>query len=104
MELLTYYPFNMAAQITKSADDKVHTATDANSKYRIEIDRDVCIGAASCIALAGKTFALDGTNKLVFLEGDWDSDELLLAAAQSCPVFAIKIFDNATGQQLFPEA
>lgn len=98
----------MAAQITKSADDKVHTASNTTSatpsKYRIELDRDVCIGAASCIALAGKTFALDATNKVVFVDGDWDSDELLLAAAQSCPVFAIKVFDNATGQQIFPEA
>lgn len=74
------------------------------SKYRLEIDREACIGAASCVAIAGQTFTLDEENKVLIVEGDWDSDEMVLAAAQSCPVFAIKVFDNETGAQIFPEA
>ncbi len=75
----------------------------AKSKYIVELNRDVCIGAASCVAIAGATFKLDETNKVLLVEGDWDTDELILAAAQSCPVFAIKIKDAATGRQIFPE-
>ena len=74
------------------------------SKYIIEVDQEVCIGAASCVAIAGTTFKLDAANKVIIVEGDWDSDELILAAAQSCPVFAIKIKDATTGRQIFPEA
>lgn len=93
----------MATQITTSEDKKIQSATNSVSKYRIEIDREVCIGAASCVAIAGATFSLDEENKVLMVEGDWDSDEMVLAAAQSCPVFAIKVFDNETGRQIFPE-
>lgn len=85
-------------------DSQVTQATSPKSKYRIEIDREVCIGAASCVAIAGKTFTLDAENKVIVVEGDWDDDATVLAAAQSCPVFAIKVFDNITGRQIFPEA
>ena len=37
-------------------------------KYKIKIDRNLCIGAASCVALAMKTFALDSENKAIILE------------------------------------
>ena len=94
----------MAVTVTKSADGKTQQAKSEKSKYLVEIDRDVCIGAASCVAIAANSFKLDEQNKVLILEDDWDSDELLLAAAQSCPVFAIKIKDAATGKQIFPEA
>jgi ferredoxin len=94
----------MAVTVTKSPDDKVHTGKSDQNKYLVEIDRDVCIGAASCVAIAANSFKLDEQNKVLILEGNWDSDEILLAAAQSCPVFAIKIKDAATGRQIFPEA
>src|SRR3970040_1208698 len=43
-----------------------------SKKYKIKIDRNLCIGAASCVALAMKTFALDSENKAVILEEDGD--------------------------------
>jgi ferredoxin len=94
----------MSAAITKSADDNTHSGTNPKNKYLVEIDRSVCIGAASCVAIAGATFTLDDKNKVMIVEADWDNDELIMAAAQSCPVFAIKIKDAATGRQIFPEA
>lgn len=94
----------MPVTITKSPDDKIHEAKNDQNKYIVEIDREVCIGAASCVAIAANSFVLDQQNKVLILEGTWDSDEILLAAAQSCPVFAIKIKDAATGRQIFPEA
>jgi ferredoxin len=92
------------AQVTKSQDDVIHSGTSPKSKYRIEIDRNVCIGAASCVAIGANTFTLDDKNKVLIVEGEWDSDEIVLAAAQSCPVFAIKVFEAETGKQIFPDA
>jgi len=94
----------MPTAITKSADGITHSASNSKSKYIIEIDRNVCIGAASCVAIAGATFTLDEKNKVIIVEADWDNDEMILAAAQSCPVFAIKIKDAASGKQIFPES
>jgi ferredoxin len=72
------------------------------SKYIILIDRETCIGAGPCVAVAGKTFFLDKENKASILEGEWDEDDMILAAAQSCPVFAITIIDKETGLKVFP--
>ncbi len=62
----------------------------------LKIDRAVCIGAGSCAALAPETFGLDEEN-LVFLKEDgtqYDNMEEVLAGAQSCPVFAIEVYDE----------
>lgn len=92
----------MSATITKH-DDNHHVGTNPKRKYKIEIYRDLCIGAASCVAIAADTFQLDEENKFYMLETDWDEDDVILAAAQSCPVFAIIVKDAETGEQIFPE-
>ena len=70
--------------------------------YTVNIDRDLCIGAASCIAVAPKTYALDNEAKAIFLESDeYDSPEALLDSAKDCPVSAIIIYDE-TGKQIYP--
>jgi ferredoxin len=86
-------------------------------KY-IMVDRDLCIGAASCIAVYPEIFELDEENKAVILRKDGvkisdktdvsllscqnvDDDQLLLAA-QSCPTAAIFLYDE-TGKQLYPD-
>ena len=71
-------------------------------KYKIKIDRDLCIGAASCVALAMKTFALDAENKAIVLEGEGDAPDLVKLAAESCPTKAIILVDEKTGEQKYP--
>lgn len=71
-------------------------------KWKIVVDRDLCIGAASCVALAAKTFALDGENKAVVLEGEGDPPEMIKLAAESCPTKAIILIDEETGTQEYP--
>lgn len=68
----------------------------------ITIDRDLCIGAASCVIIAGGTFQLDKEQKAVILD-DANADELdtIIQAAQSCPVDAITVTDK-DGKQLWP--
>lgn len=71
-------------------------------KWTIVVDRDLCIGAASCVAVAPKTYALDNEAKAVFLPtAEEDSPETQLDAAKACPVAAIIIQDE-TGKQVFP--
>lgn len=86
-------------------------------KY-LMVDRDLCIGAASCIVVYPEVFALDDENKAVIMQkGDVRTsektdvdllevsavdDDTLLLAAQSCPTLAIFLYDEQ-GIQVFPE-
>lgn len=68
----------------------------------MRIDRNLCIGAATCVALAPKAWALDDEAKAIILDtAGEESDEALLDAAKSCPVMAIFITDQ-NGKQLYP--
>lgn len=68
---------------------------------KIFIDRDLCIGAASCIAVAPDVFELDSENKAVVKDKNAADDEMLLLAAQSCPTKAIIVYDEE-GNQIYP--
>lgn len=72
-------------------------------KYTIKVIREKCIGAASCIAVAPKTYKLDEENIAVVLGQKLDSDEDLLLSAQSCPTAAIIVIDDETGEQVWPK-
>lgn len=84
---------------------------------KLMVDRNVCIGAASCIAVAPTGFELDAENKAVLrrkaappssdetrrtdLEDQTIDDETLLLAAKSCPTQAIIVYDE-DGKQIYP--
>lgn len=86
---------------------------------KIIVDRNLCIGAASCVVAAGTVFELDGENKAVIkrsggakdsgpaeresLEDTAITDDVLLMAAQSCPTAAIFLYDEG-GKQIYPSA
>lgn len=84
------------------ADDQVK-AGDEKRRYTVEVIRDKCIGAASCVAVAPATFKLDEENIAVVLGQKVDSDEDVLLAAQSCPTAAIIVTDDETGEQVWPK-
>lgn len=68
----------------------------------VVVDRNLCIGAASCVAVAPKTFALDNEAKAIILDtASEDTSEAIIDAAKACPVAAIIITDE-TGKQVFP--
>lgn len=71
-------------------------------KYKVKIDRDLCIGAATCIAIAPKAYKLDDEAKAVVLDtvGEVD-DQTLLDSAKSCPVAAVIVTDE-NGKQVYP--
>lgn len=68
---------------------------------KIEIKRDLCIGAATCSAIAPEVFELDDEMKAVVIDEKGADDETILDAAKSCPTLAIYIYDDA-GKQIFP--
>ncbi len=81
---------------------------------RIRVDRELCISAASCVALLPEVFELDEEGKAVMkrMLGDKTSDwtdykdlpadaQLILEAARSCPTNAIIIEDD-DGKQVYP--
>jgi len=87
------------------------------ARIRVQVDPDLCIGAASCVTIAPETFQLNEENKAwVFDHGQepeghvyerWldvtdEEKENIILAAQSCPTLAIFIFDE-TGVQIFPD-
>jgi ferredoxin len=82
------------------ADDQ--TITRKIRKYTMHIDQNMCIGAATCVAIAPKAWTLNTEAKAVILDSaNEESDETLLEAAKSCPVLAITITDES-GKQVFP--
>ncbi len=61
---------------------------------KITVDRDLCIGAATCVSIAPDVFKLDSENKSVATMTDEMDGNKILLAAQSCPVQAISVFDE----------
>lgn len=71
-------------------------------KLTMHIDQNLCIGAATCVAIAPRAWALDNEAKAFILDtADQETDETLIEAAKGCPVLAIFLTDE-TGKQIFP--
>ena len=68
---------------------------------KISVDREKCISAATCIAIAPETFELDGEGKAVIKNPIGNDEATIIEAAKSCPTQAIIITDE-NGKQLAP--
>jgi ferredoxin len=68
---------------------------------KIVIKRDLCIGAASCLAVAPNTFDLDDLNKAIIVDPHGESDEEILLSARACPTYAIELYDE-DGEIIYP--
>ncbi len=69
---------------------------------KVEVDRELCIGAAPCVTVAPGVFQLDDENKAYVVDQNGADAETILLAAQSCPVQAIIVYDE-DGNQIYPE-
>lgn len=72
------------------------------AKYRIEFDREACIGAAACAAVLPEVWEMqdDGKPNVKIPEFDEEALEQNIEAAKSCPVNVIHIINNETGERL----
>ncbi len=67
--------------------------------YRVDIDRDLCSGFASCVEDAPEIFVLDDSGTATVLVQETD-DERVLKAARDCPMAAIAVFDSESGESV----
>ncbi|HEY8304354.1 MAG TPA: ferredoxin [Solirubrobacteraceae bacterium] len=66
--------------------------------YVPRIDEGACIAQGDCVEVAPQVFQL-GDRASVIGAGP---DELVMRAAENCPVEAITVFDSDTGEQVYP--
>lgn len=75
---------------------------EGSSISKIVVDRDLCIAAVSCMAVAMDTYELDGENKIVVKDANSIDDATLIASAEACPTKAILLY-GTDGTQVFPK-
>ncbi|MEU6800269.1 ferredoxin [Streptomyces neyagawaensis] len=71
-------------------------------RWRVEVDRAICIGSAQCTHLAPDAFRLDTAMQSHPTEPETDANERILKAAEGCPVEAISITLPGNGEPVFP--
>jgi len=69
---------------------------------KIVVDRDLCIAAVSCMAVAAETWELDDESKIVVKDANSVDDATLIASAEACPTKAILLYDT-DGNQVYPK-
>jgi ferredoxin len=72
------------------------------AKYRIVIDRDLCVGDKQCWDKAPDTFEIDDNDKAFVKDPEGNWPEYVRAAAEGCPIEAISIYDVETGERVWP--
>lgn len=77
-------------------------SAEGSNISKIVVDRDLCIAAVSCIAVAGDVWELDDENKIVVKDSNAVDDATLIASAEACPTKAIFLYDGE-GNQIFPK-
>ena len=71
-------------------------------KLRVSVDLDICVGTAMCETYAPKVFVLNDDRQSTVADPNADTEENIMEAAQDCPVSAITVIDDETGETLFP--
>ncbi|MFH8344263.1 ferredoxin [Streptomyces sp. NPDC018045] len=70
-------------------------------RWRITVDRDVCIGAGVCMGDLPHRFRfVNGQSQPV--DAEIDADDEVLAVADSCPREAIQVVEVSTGRVIAP--
>lgn len=71
-------------------------------RIRVWVDQTKCIGSAFCVDASPNVFTLDESGKAIVIDPKGDTQEKIWEAAEGCPVSAIIIEDEETGEQLYP--
>lgn len=89
--------------MTNPKDSKNPSYPVKVKNWKIYVDRNLCIGAATCIAIAPKAFILDNETKAIILDSiEKETEQAILDAARGCPVAAI-IIEDENGSKIFPK-
>jgi ferredoxin len=68
------------------------------TRWKISVDKNVCIPSAMCVAIAPGRFVLDEQYRSGPVEAVIDPDEVVRDAAASCPSEAISLVEADTGR------
>jgi ferredoxin len=70
---------------------------------RVRVDREACTGVQNCVVIAPEYFEMDseGVARVLKANVPEEDEDLLLDAAENCPVDAI-ILEDDDGEQIYP--
>ena len=72
------------------------------AKLSITVNKLRCIASGDCIENAPGVFQFDADDKSEVFNPTGAPDDVIVAAARSCPAKAITVVNEDTGAQLFP--
>jgi ferredoxin len=72
------------------------------ARVKVSVNKTRCISSGDCVETAPAVFQLDADEKSDVVNPHGAPDATILAAARSCPVKAITVVNEETGEQLFP--
>jgi ferredoxin len=72
------------------------------ASLKITVNKTRCISSGDCVETAPAVFQLDADEKSDVIDAAGAPDATIIAAARACPVKAITVVNEATGEQLFP--
>jgi ferredoxin len=72
------------------------------AKLSITVNKVRCIASGDCIENAPGVFQFDADDKSEVFNPTGAPDDVIVAAARSCPAKAITVVNEDTGAQLFP--
>ena len=72
--------------------------------YRIVVNRELCVGDGLCREGADGTFRIDKELRCAVRDAKGNAPEDILFAAWNCPNGCISLYDNATGEKVWPGA
>jgi ferredoxin len=76
----------------------------SETKWRVTIDTDLCIGSGGCVSRAPEGFELNPIRQGCPRHEVMAASEAILDAAENCPVEAISIAEEGSGLAVFPPA
>jgi len=72
------------------------------ASLKITVNKTRCISSGDCVETAPAVFQLDADEKSDVINPAGAPDATIVAAARACPVKAITVVNEGTGEQLFP--
>jgi ferredoxin len=66
-------------------------AEDESQSWRVEVDRDVCMGSGLCVVYASETFDIDDEARSFVKEPVGGEIAQVRAAVEACPTGALRL-------------
>ena len=71
-------------------------------RLRVWVDHSLCVGNGTCLTIAPGAFVHNADRQSEVADPAGEPPARILAAAENCPVSAIRVEDAETGERLFP--